>query len=110
MVCPRFSVIRHLGALLKSSFVLAGPFLQPAFATWLIVQTIARWTGEINGELSQIIDNPNLAARLQLLPSALLFCVDSMDNVIHQISREALFSVHMHRILWRQAWLTQHPQ
>lgn len=62
------------------------------------------WTGEINSNISPAIDYSNLSAKLQLLPSALLFCVDVTGNVIHQISRMSLIFANAHN---QMAWNNQ---
>lgn len=69
----------------NSSFALPGPELQLAIA-----QTMENQANELNSKLSSSMDNSVLFARLQLLPLALLFCVDAMKNVIRQISRMTL--------------------
>lgn len=45
---------------LKSSFALAGPALQPAITILSVAQTMTNLSGEPNGELSPITDNPFL--------------------------------------------------
>lgn len=77
------------------SFALAGPALRLTVAILSVAHTMAHWTGELNSKLSPDIDNPILCARLQLLPSVLLFCIEAMENVISQISRMSLMSVPM---------------
>lgn len=68
---------------------------------------MAHWTGELNSELSPDIDHPILNATLQLFPSALLFCIEAMENVISQISRMSVcfsMSVPMQNSI---AWLAE---
>lgn len=105
----RDSVDRHLETFLNSSFALAGPELQLAIAI-LVAQTMANRARELNSKLSSSMDNPVLSARLQLLPLALLFCVDAMKNVIRQISRMTLqLRALSNPALWQWAPLWKIP-
>lgn len=92
------SVDRCLQTPSKSSFILASQALQLAIVPISAAQTMANWAGALNSDLTPAIDNPIYSARLQLLFSTLIFCTDAMENVISQISRMSLISVHMCRI------------
>lgn len=50
------SVDRHLEAFLKAFFALSGSALQPAIDAMSIYQTIAKWTGQMNGDNEPVFD------------------------------------------------------
>lgn len=66
------------------AFTLAGPVLQPAFTA------ISNWTRQMNRDHKPVFDAPCSLRSTE----AILFCVDTPENVIHQVSIS-----HMRRIL-----------
>lgn len=77
--------------LLWTTFVLSGP------SRLSICQTVAKWAEQMNREHNSVFEDPVLLEQLQLMPSALLLCVDALENVLPKFSK-------MTQLLWLKAW------
>lgn len=88
----------YLKALLKAFFALAGLALQPAIAAVSICQAIANWKGYLNKEHKTCLWGFYSLRTITADSLSIVFCIDTLKNMIHQSFRMSIISVRIQRI------------
>lgn len=73
---------KHLEALSTSLFLLAGSALEQSIALMSVCQTLGEWAKFMSKYPATIDTDPLIVERLELMPSALHYCIEGLDNVV----------------------------